>query len=325
MVEIVAPGASAETGAAGLSPAPVAVFDNFLPAELADAMRADIDAHFAKPFAHGADTHQIWNYWFVPELYTYLRTAPEKLFTGANLRNFMIALQTWSLETLGLGIVTQPHLSLYVPGCRQGWHNDSGNGRFAFVYSLTRDERRTTGGETLVMREGDGMRRNLTRPSAGRNFFETVAPKFNRLVVFDDRIPHAVERVDGVMDPLEGRLVLHGHIWESGTAVHGALPLPTVEHAVGLAVDAFVAEAGARLAPYHGPLTLRLSVAASGRVTSCDVLIDRVVQQEMDDTEWEPLREQLLERLDALCFPAAAGDTAIILPVMFGQRPSGIR
>ena len=48
----------------------------------------------------------------------------------------MRTLRTWSLETLGLGTVTRPYLSLYVPGCLQGWHNDSGNGRFAYVYSL---------------------------------------------------------------------------------------------------------------------------------------------------------------------------------------------
>jgi len=49
-----------------------------------------------------------------------------------------------------------------------------------------------------------------------------------------------------------------------------------------------------------------------------------VVQQELDDPEWEPLREQLLERLDALSLPPAGGETTIILPVMFGKRPSGI-
>jgi len=70
MVEIVVPGASQDGTVAGLGPAPAAVFDDFLPKDLAEAMRADIDAHFAKPEAHRPDTHQVWNYWFVPESYT---------------------------------------------------------------------------------------------------------------------------------------------------------------------------------------------------------------------------------------------------------------
>ena len=55
------------------------VIDDFLPAELAEAMRADIDAHFANPQQHKPETHQVWNYWFVRDLYTYLRTTPEKV------------------------------------------------------------------------------------------------------------------------------------------------------------------------------------------------------------------------------------------------------
>jgi len=57
--------------------APLIVVDAFLPASLALEMRRDIETHFAKPEEHRAETHQVWNYWFVPESYTYLRTAPE--------------------------------------------------------------------------------------------------------------------------------------------------------------------------------------------------------------------------------------------------------
>jgi hypothetical protein len=325
MVEIRAPGASEDDATTGQGPAPVAVFDDFLPKDLAEAMRADIDAHFAKPHAHRPASHEIWNYWFVPELYTYLRTTPEKIFGADHVKSFMTTLQAWSLETLGLGSVTHPYLSLYVAGCKQGWHNDSANGRFAFVYSLTRDARLTTGGETLVMREGDGLRSNLTRPTGGRDFYEAVAPRFNRLVIFDDRVPHGVERVEGAMDPVEGRFVLHGHISEGGTAVRGALPLPIVEQTIAPALDAFTAEAAERLGPHHGPLTLRLTADAEGEVIACDVLIDRVLQRDRNDADWEPLREQLLERLEALRFPRASGETVVILPVLFGKKPPNIR
>jgi hypothetical protein len=91
------------------------------------------------------------------------------------------------------------------------------------------------------------------------------------------------------------------------------------------AVDAFIAAAAERLAPYHGPLTLRLTSDAAGEVTSCDLLIDRVLQPDRNDAEWESLREQLLDRLDAVRFPPSSGETVVILPVMFGKRLPSIR
>ena len=185
--------------------------------------------------------------------------------------------------------------------------------------------RLTTGGETLVMRDGDALRRNLTQSAAGHGLYTAIAPRFNRLVIFDDRVPHGVERVEGAMDPVEGRFVLHGHISEAGTAVTGTLPATMVEQVITTALDAFIAAAAERLAPYHGPLTLRLTSDAAGEVTSCDLLIDRVLQPDRNDAEWESLREQLLECFDALQFPPSSGETVVILPVMFGKRPPAIR
>ena len=189
---------------------PLIVTDGFLPAELALQMRRAIDEHFANPQSHRPETHQVWNYWFVPELYTYLRASPERVIGQEGAAAFYEALRRWSIATLGMANVTWPYLSLCVPGCRQGWRNDSLNGRFGFVYSLTRDLRRTLGGETLVRREADSFRGNLTQPQAGRGFYETVEPRFNRLLIFDDRLPHAVERIEGAMDPDEAALCCTG-------------------------------------------------------------------------------------------------------------------
>jgi Rps23 Pro-64 3,4-dihydroxylase Tpa1-like proline 4-hydroxylase len=41
-----------------------------------------------------------------------------------------------------------------------------------------------------------------------------VAPKFNRLTVFDGRYPHGVRAVEGTRDPLRARVVLHGWFTE---------------------------------------------------------------------------------------------------------------
>jgi len=304
--------------------AAIFVADDFLPRELAAAMRGDLDAHFAEPAAHRAEIHQIWNYWFVPELYTYLRTSPEKVIRRDLVDNFVGALQAWAVLTLGMGGVTWPYLSLYVNGCRQGLHNDAANGRFAFVYSLTRDQRRTIGGETLVFREGDPFRSRLAAASAGRSFYDLIEPKFNRLTVFDDRLPHAVERVEGSMDPLEGRFVLHGHLSESGT-ITGALPPAVVEEAVTRLLSDFGARNSAQISLYDGPLVLRFIIGPGGSVKTCDILVDRVIHADAGHAEWEPLRGDLVNMFKSLKFPPAAGETMVTQPLAFEARLLGPR
>jgi Rps23 Pro-64 3,4-dihydroxylase Tpa1-like proline 4-hydroxylase len=309
--------------------APYIVVDDFLPADLALAMRADIEAHFAEPGRHRAESHQVWNYWFVPEMYAYLRTTPEKVIRRELVQGFHDALRSWSIELLGLGQVSWPYLSLYVPGCRQGLHNDSANGRFGFVYSLTRNERRTSGGETIILHEGDPFRTKLTTAAAGRGLYEAVAPRFNRLVAFDDRLPHAVERIEGVMDPVEGRFVLHGHLSDGGTIVDGALPpeaiLAGVSAAFGAATgplhEAVTANAAAA---YHGPLALRFTIAPTGEVASCQVLIDRVVSPLGDIAGWDRISGALQSALLASVFPTGPGPTTVTLPLLIGGKLPGI-
>jgi hypothetical protein len=57
--------------------APFILIDNFLPDDVAKAMRTSIERHFENPYGHSSETHMVWNYWYVPNLYTYLRTQPE--------------------------------------------------------------------------------------------------------------------------------------------------------------------------------------------------------------------------------------------------------
>jgi hypothetical protein len=297
---------------------PYAVVDDFLPLDLAESMRADIDAHFARPGAHKAETHQVWNYWFVPELYTYLRTSPEKVIQPPSVQAFFDAVKFWSVRHCGMANVTWPYLSLYVAGCRQGLHNDSSGGRFGFVYSLTRNDRRTTGGETVIHHAGDHFRGKLTRASAGRGYYDLVEPRFNRLVVFDDRLPHAVERIEGVMDPAEGRFVLHGHLSETGGIVTGALPAEAVAELLYALVREAMVQGAPLLALHHGVLVLKLSIGPAGAVAACEVIVDRVMHPDAGNADWPRWREELLAQVSTLRFPAAAGVTEVIQPLIFG-------
>jgi Rps23 Pro-64 3,4-dihydroxylase Tpa1-like proline 4-hydroxylase len=319
--------AEAETAAVALPPARrdrLFVVDDFLPPALAAAMRQDIDNHFSSPREHRANTHQVWNYWHVPGLYSYLRTTPEKVIARLKMERFMEQLNRWSTDTLGLTRCTWPHLSLYLPGCRQNLHNDAVNGRFGFVYSLTKDERKTLGGQTIVHKEGDPFRYAATRASAGHSFYDLVEPKFNRLILFDDRLPHAVEMIEGSMDAREGRLVIHGHIREAAPKVTGALPAEAVTGPALQAVEAFTQAWAEPLAAYNGPVTFRIDIRPDGQVAQVRTLLDRVIHPDADDRQWPPLLTDLIARLSRMRLPSAEGPSRLVLPVLFGPYKAPI-
>jgi 2OG-Fe(II) oxygenase superfamily len=309
------------------TPAPLTsryfVVDDFLPLDLALSMRADIDAHFGETDKHRPETHQVWNYWYVPGTYTYLLTVPEKIIVREKVERFMSSLQDWSVTRMGLGEVTWPILSLYIPGCFQNLHNDSLNGRIAFVYSLTNPVRKTQGGGTILMSEGDPFRRNLASPMTVGGFCETVEPRFNRLVLFDDRVIHGVERIDGSMDPVEGRFVLHGHIRDHGPFVGGALAIEALLPDIQSALGGFIAANGEESYNFHGPISVRFTVEPDGTMSGLHVLLDRVTHvAEHHAGRWEGLRTKYLAALAGLRFPAAPGPTTVIFPVVFAG-PAG--
>lgn len=288
------------------------VVDDFLPEEDILSMREDIEKHFSNPAEHTAPVHQVWNYWYVPGSYTYLRTAPEKVIAREKVERFVETLRTWSAQNLGLAGITWPYLSLYVPGCSQILHNDSTNGRLGFVYSLTPNSRQTIGGETVLVQDHDLFRSNLNRAAAGTGLFDLVPPQFNRLILFDDRIPHAVQRVEGSMDPLEGRIVLHGHIGEAGVVAEGGLTGEVIQTTINSAladVKEFV-DPGV-----NGPLVFQLEIDPAGEVEASRVIFDRLASS--DGGELDGLRSEIADRIGAVRFPASKSPTVANVPLIF--------
>jgi hypothetical protein len=227
----------------------------------------------------------IWNYWHVPGMYTYLRSLPEKILGMELSRNFHEAPTGFAVQYLGMNGITWPYISIYVHGCRQNQHNDSGNGRFGYVFSLTKNDRKSYGGETLLWRDHDYFDNLLHHPMAGEGFYEVIEPRFNRLLLFDDRIPHAVQLVEGIMDPLEGRIVLHGHLFENGPIIEGPLDHKTVIQILEKVANASSLELGDALMNYHGPAAFRFSIEASGVVSNSAILLDRVRKLSGDGPE----------------------------------------
>lgn len=297
-----------------------AVFDDFFP-EARD-LRAGIDTHFASPEKHKADSHQVWNYWHVPGLYTYLRTSPEKILPRPLVERFLSKLRAVSLFRYGLGQITWPYLSLYVAGCQQGLHNDSRNGRLGYVYSLTLwDERKFLGGETLIFKEQDYFgSAAITQANAGLGLYELVPARFNRLLLFDDRLLHAVPRIEGTMVPQEARIVLHGHVSEGPVAVTGVLPQASAAAVVDEArpaLDRLAEEAGAGLA---GLVSVRLTVQGDGTVVKDEVLFDRLLATRSGAASPESAIAALRAALGKLAFPAADGSSLVTIPVPFGAK-----
>lgn len=290
------------------------VTDDFMPADSAASMRADIDAHFADPYRHN-DRQETWNFWHVPGTYTYLRTTPEKVIEKAKVAAFVERLRLFAAVELGFANVTWPFLGFYVPGCLQVLHNDTTNGRLGYVYSLTRNERKTTGGETIVMQDRDLFRGNLETAAAGAALFDLIEPRFNRLSLFDDRVPHGVQRVEGVMDPLEGRFVLHGHIREGGVVIQGALKPDAVREPVVAALGDLRDSVPSSV---FGAFVLRFEIAADGSLTRVRPILDRLACSR--NTDLAALRKALIERAKTARLPAAEGPTIANVPLILGPK-----
>ena len=189
------------------------IVDDFSPD--AQHMRQRIDEHFDEQLGKKMDfaKRAIWNYWYVDTLYTYLRANPDSVFPSL-YQLFLTRLKDYCAVNFGLD-PGRGYLSMYIDGCGQNIHNDAKNGRLAYVYSLTKwNERHFDGGETIIYKLGEGAYANTFRASAGTGFYEMVPPVFNRLLLFDDRMPHAVRPIHGTMKPEDARFVMHGHLRE---------------------------------------------------------------------------------------------------------------
>ena len=159
-----------------------------------------------------ASDHQCWDYWYLPRVYCYLRTDPVKVIGRELVDDFIKHLKKFCAKELNSVFPTRPWLSLHLNGMRHEIHNDSRNGTYAYILSLTRSASAFTGGETCIAREGVFDRMEPRSNNAFNGYFEVVTPHFNQLVLFDDRLAHMVPVVQGTMNPLQGRLCLTGHL-----------------------------------------------------------------------------------------------------------------
>eukprot|EP00741_Cyanophora_paradoxa_P000416 tig00000404_g407.t1 len=221
--------------------------DDFLPAAKAKQLRADYDRRFATP--RKTETRAfMFDYWYVENQYNLLRAPASEFFPPKTYKLIEEALLEFGQSRLGCRSLTPVWLSLYIGGCRQDFHMDNANhGPWAFVYSITNwDERKFSGGETMILQkdmlsfwqnyerekvvERDQIL-DFVEPRRGAVCFcpplpsrpapppplptsQGCRPRFNRLTCFDPRFPHGVRQVEGTINPMDARVVLHG--WFTG-------------------------------------------------------------------------------------------------------------
>ena len=239
-------------------------------------MRRHFHERFASPRSADAGRF-VWDWWHVPDQYTALRTPAYEFFPKALYERFHRKLVLWGRETLGAHDISPPWMSCYIDGCRQELHGDLPHGPWAFVFSLTPwRARRFAGGETILLREEilshwrDGAKagaRGLEREQIVRS----VPPLFNRLTVFDPRIPHGVREVEGPRDVLDGRLVVHGWFVQPRPFVKGPMPAREFADFVGRASERLGSELGSDF-DAAGVLSLRFTVGKDGRARSLESL-----------------------------------------------------
>lgn len=258
-----------------------------------------------------------WQYFCVPQMYTYLRTVPEQVIPAPLFGRFWQHMKQWCLDNAGLLPTGAPNFHLMVDGCTLGLHSDFHNGTLGFVYSLTRwQNRKFLGGETLLMR--DGVPSYKKHHVQGEVLYELVPAHFNQLLLFDDRIVHGTQTIEGNMDPREARIAMVGHLRPTSPVVRGPLDAAAACRTIAALYPALGECIRARK-DVQGTITFRISVAASGAVETAAVLVDNLITAATGyepSTEVDEVRAAIQHAVAALKFPPATGASTVIAAVL---------
>lgn len=284
----------------------------------AKALRGFFEKQFASPRALHSKRF-VWDKWFVRDQYSLLRTPASAYFPSKIYSKFESELVEFGQNVLGCAELTPPWLSVYTDGDSQNWHADNPHGPWAYVFSLTPwKTRKFSGGETLVMKNSvlDYWRpENLRCGLEFDDLIEKIPAEFNQLLVFDPRLPHAVERVSGVRDPLEGRLVIHGWFTKPCPFVEGSLSKQSnfewLDEVLFKITEPLAGEV-----PVIGCASFRVKVLASGRVSQVKNLADSLHSLDANFPAKNVLHK-ISSMLKRARFPSARGGSEMTIPFIF--------
>lgn len=278
--------------------------------------------YFEKNFEIHKDVRNerfVWDYWYVKDQYQFLRTPAYHYFPQTIYHKFHSQLVQWGREFLGCHDISPSWLSYYVEGMEQKIHSDVPHGPWAWVFSISPRKINFSGGETFILRpetlnywqnfvEEEGRERN--------SYIEHIKPDFNKLIVFDPRMPHGVTPVKGTADPLEGRVVIHGWFVEPRPYVVGSLSTAQVQKALHPAL-LDLSKILNEFQNFHGTQSFRIQVAARGQVTKFEWLTDTIVSLSHNETEKQQMRKWVHSRFSNIEFQKTAAASKITIPLLF--------
>lgn len=286
---------------------------------IARDLRTEFDTIMSDP--HSPDRFQ-WDWWHLPGRYTHLRTPAAHFFTPETHAQLEDALRAFGREHLGCQEISPIWLSCYVEGCEQRLHADRPHGPWAFVLSLSPKSPIFEGGETMMVRSEILSLWSQGIP-AGQAFEETeivdrIPSKQGELVVFDPRIPHGVSRVSGTLNPLEGRLVIHGWFAQPSPFVDGSVSPEAAEKAL-TAFDGVLAESFAEGFESTGTSAYRIEIAPSGAVTKVVALASSLSGAIPENVarDAKKLASVVRSHFTAWKFPKSKKGGSLTLPLAF--------
>jgi len=251
----------------------------------------------------------VWDWWHLPGRYTHLRTPAELFFPEELYVQIETGLKQVGRDLLGCTDISPFWLSNYVEGCEQRLHADRPHGPWAFVLALNLNSRAFSGGETILLRHEILEFWKNPAPSGiafeEDNIVQKIAPKFGRLLIFDPRIPHGVSRVSGTVNPLEGRLVIHGWFTPPNPFVEGSLKPKQVEKVLA-AFDQNFAPLNDQLGT--GTIAYRITIGANGKVKKVQRLASSM-------RESRALDRHIKKFFLSAKFPSAKGSSQLTLPL----------
>lgn len=291
--------------------------DNFY--SKAKEMRNVYENNFKDP-RHTHNGRFVWDYWHVPEQYTLMRTPAHHYFPQKLYADFHKHLVQWGRENLGCHDVSAPWMSMYIDGCKQELHSDVPHGPWAYVFSLTPWKgRQWSGGETLIVKPQvlDYWSNFVDEKDREVNSFVDKVPSlFNRLTVFDPRFPHGVTEVHGTKDPMDARLVIHGWFVEPRPYVVGPLSTTKVHKTIDAVLNELM-NLMPKIGDFHGTISFRIEVAASGQAKSYKVLTNTVRGLNDHEEEIKMLNSILKKLFLAPNYGKASGVSNITVPLLF--------
>lgn len=285
-------------------------------------LTAKLRSRFDETFKNPLQTHEerfIWDVWHIPGQYHLNRTPAESFFGPKLYKELTSELKTWGQKNLGCAQISPVWLSYYIEGCEQKLHCDNGHGPWAFVWSLTPNKRRFRGGQTKILRPeilnywknhqyGQGLEES--------QIFDLIEPEFGRLTVFDPRLPHGVNRVDGVQDPREARLVLHGWFTQPEPIVSKGLLVKSVQSQLAdlIRTNALLFEGSENVT---GVLSFELKVLPNGRISRVLVLTQNLQSRDGNTDYINSLIAKIAVVLKTWTFSRGAAGRFLIIPLVF--------